>query len=272
MKTLIKSTVNTVLGTAGLAVVQQETIAKSNRSQVMDSELIRFLSEVEEGIRNTTLPKLPKKKNRHDIMIDSLNFSLQPFFLLNYLNEVLNVPGDVCEFGCSHGASTALFANEILATKKSLWIYDSFEGLSKPTEKDVLINDIAHLGSIDKYEGEMAHPQERVVRRLLKIGFPATRTYVVPGFIEKTAKLGKFPNEISFAYIDFDFYEPIKTGLTIVKDRLHPKGIIVVDDYGFFSAGAQTAVDEFIQEQQGRFVLEKIPDWGGKCVALRRSC
>lgn len=269
MKTIIKSTVNTVLGTAGLAVVQQETVAKSNRSQVMDHELSRFLADVEEGLRATVLPQLPKRKNRHAIMIDCINFSLQPFFLINYLNEVLNVPGDICEFGCSHGASTALFANEILNTEKHIWIYDSFEGLSKPTEKDVLIHDIANLGSIDRYEGEMAHPKERVLGRLAKVGFPTPRIHTIPGFIEKTAKTGPLPEIVSFAYIDFDFYEPIKIGLELMKERIHPKGVIMVDDYGYFSAGAKTAVDEFIAEQNGKFVLEQIPSWGGKCVVVR---
>jgi len=270
MKTIIKSTVNSVLGTAGLAVVQQETVAKSNRSQIMDLELNRFLENIEESLRATCLPKLPKRKNRHSIMVDCINFSLQPFFLLNYLNEVLNVPGDLCEFGCSHGASTALFANEILETDKHIWIYDSFEGLSKPTTKDVLIDDIANLGSIDKYEGEMAHPKERVLGRLSKVGFPKPRIHTIPGFIEKTAKTGPFPDSVSFAYIDFDFYEPIKIGLELMKDRIHSKGVIVVDDYGYFSAGAKTAVDEFITEQSGKFILEQIPAWGGKCVAIRK--
>jgi len=270
MKTIIKTTVNSVLGTAGLAVVQQETIAKSNRSQVMDHELNRFLASIEEGLRGTALPNLPKIKNRHAIMIDCINFSLQPFFLINFLNEVLNIPGDICELGCSHGASTALFANEILETDKHIWIYDSFEGLSKPTEKDVLIDDIANLGSIEKYAGEMAHPKERVLGRLAKVGFPAPRIHTIPGFIEQTAKTGPFPETVSFAYIDFDFYEPIKMGLELMKDRIHPKGVIVVDDYGYFSAGAKTAVDEFMAEQKGRFTLEHIPSWGGKCVAIRK--
>ncbi len=269
MKTIIKTTVNSVLGTAGLAVVQQETIARSTRSQTMDQELEKFLFQIEEGLRATALPKLPQQKNRHSIMVDCINLSLQPFFLMSYLNEVINVPGDICEFGCSHGASTALFANEILNTEKHIWIYDSFEGLSKPTKKDVLIDDIANLGSIENYQGEMAHPKERVLNRLSKVGFPTPRTHIIPGFIEKTAVTGPLPEKIAFAYIDFDFYEPIKIGLDLVKERIHPKGIIMVDDYGYFSEGAKTAVDEFISEQKGKFILEPIPSWGGKCIAVR---
>ena len=269
MKTIIKSTVNSVFGAAGLAVVQQETVEKSNRGQIIDKELVRFIDQVEESLRQTVLPNLPKRKNRHQIMIDCINFSLQPFFLINYLNEVLHVSGDVCEFGVSHGASTALFANEILETSKHLYLYDSFEGLPKPTKKDILINDIASLGSMDRYQGEMSHPKERVLNRLSKVEFPIPRTHVIPGFIEKTYKTGNLPEEVSFAYVEFDFYEPILIALNLLKNRMNPKGCILVDDYGYFSAGAKTAVDEFIAAENGKFILTHPPEWGGKFVILR---
>jgi O-methyltransferase len=271
MKTILKSMVNSVAGGAGLAVVQRETVSRSTRSLVLDKRLPPFLNQVEESLRATTLPNLPSRDGRHSIMVDCLNFSLQPFFLIDYLNQALNTPGDVCEFGCAHGASTALFGNEIRDTDKHIWIYDSFEGLPKPTEKDVLIDDIARLGSMERYQGEMAHPKEKVLGRLKKIGFPEARVHVIPGFIEKTSTTGPLPKTIAFAYIDFDFYEPIKIALELVRQRMHPNGIIVVDDYGFFSAGAQTAVDEFLSEHSKQFRLETIPSWAGKLVALRQA-
>lgn len=269
MKELIKSAINTVLSPPGLAIVSKDTISRSYRWQVIEHQLRGFLTNIQESLTGSCLPDLSTKDNRIDLIIDNLNLSLQPFFLINFLKQTINVPGDVCEFGCAHGASTALFANEILETEKHLWIYDSFEGLPKPTDKDILIDDIANLGSIDKYQGEMAHPKEQVLTKLSKVGFPVSRTHVIPGFIEQTSKTGSFPERISFAYIDFDFYEPIKIGLELIKSRIHKDGIIMVDDYGYFSAGAKTAVDEFIAEQNGKFVLEPIPKWGGKCIVVR---
>ena len=58
-----------------------------------------------------------------------------------------------------------------------------------------------------------------------------------------------------FAYVDFDFYEPILTALRFLRPRMPAGGTVVVDDYGFFSAGAKTAVDEFIAEAGGEFEM-----------------
>jgi O-methyltransferase len=39
-------------------------------------------------------------------------------------------------------ATSALLANEIRSTERTLWLFDSFKGLGKPSEKDLLIDDI----------------------------------------------------------------------------------------------------------------------------------
>jgi hypothetical protein len=55
------------------------------------------------------------------------------------------------------------------------------------------------------------------------------------------------PQAVSFAYVDFDFYEPIKVALEFLH-AVTPKGaIVIVDDYDFFSTGSKIAVDEFLQ-------------------------
>jgi len=91
--------------------------------------------------------------------------------LVWHLNRVLHLEGDVCEFGIAQGATSALIANEIRGTEKELWLFDSFEGLPMPTGKDILIDDIFSLGSIEKYQGTMACGQEQVIGRLNSISF-----------------------------------------------------------------------------------------------------
>ena len=73
---------------------------------------------------------------------------------------------------------------------------------------------------------------------------------------------------MAFAYIDFDFYEPILLALNLMATRLHPKGYMLVDDFGYFSAGAQTAVEEFVEAQKGKFVLTLPPAHAGKFAIL----
>lgn len=271
MKNIIKKSVNSVLNPVGLTLVQNKVLKQSNHGLVMDREVVKLLEQVESAVRSHDLPDLPPRKGRHEIMVKGYNLKIQAFYLAYYLNKTLKVPGAVCEFGVSHGASSALFANEIMETDKHLWLFDSFEGLPKPTEKDVLIDDIAGLGSMEKYQGEMCQPRDRVEGRLRELGFPEARTHIVPGFIEKTSTSAKLPDQVAFAYVDFDFYEPILIGLTLLAPRLHPKGIILVDDYGFFSAGAQTAVDEFVADQKGRFKLTLPPAYAGKFAILTQN-
>jgi O-methyltransferase len=44
-------------------------------------------------------------------------------------------------------------------------------------------------------------------------------------------------------------------------------GYIIVDDYGYFSSGAKTAVDEFIADHSNTFDMTIPPKWAG-CFAI----
>lgn len=190
--------------------------------------------------------------------------------LIWHLNHVLHLEGEICEFGVAQGSTSALIANEILETGKVLWLFDSFEGLPKPSVRDILIDDIFNLGSIDRYQGAMACGQDQVIDRLKSITFPLGRVKVVPGFIEQTVKCGDLPEKVCFAYVDFDFYEPIKIALELLDPRLPIGGVVIVDDYGFFSEGAQAAVDEFVDARKPRYTKEPSPQWASKFCVLRK--
>jgi hypothetical protein len=81
----------------------------------------------------------------------------------------------------------------------------------------------------------------------------------------------KGPYKICFAYVDFDFYEPIGDALQFTHGRLSAGGVIVVDDYGYFSAGAQRAVDEFMESKRDVYEFRLCnPDYGHFCILRRR--
>ena len=189
----------------------------------------------------------PVPEGRSELLAKLLGTQLaEAVYLINYLHQSLKLPGDVCEFGVAQGATSALLANEIRHTDKLLWLFDSFAGLPKPTEKDTLIHDIFSLGTIEKYQGTMAYGVDEVLERLRSISYPLSRVKIVPGFIENTVSLGDLPDRVCFAYVDFDFYEPILIALNYLNKHLSKGGCILVDDYGFFSSGAEAAVDEFV--------------------------
>lgn len=45
----------------------------------------------------------------------------------------------------------------------------------------------------------------------------------------------------------------------------------MVDDYGFFSAGAGKAVDEFIRNRPGQWRCDRPPEFSGHFVILSRK-
>jgi len=232
----------------------REQTSNSFEHQKLLQKYSVLLKELDGCFSEIIFPDLPPCEGRLNLMAKLIGTPpSESLYIVAYLQKALHLDGDVCEFGVAQGATSALLANEIRATEKSLWLFDSFQGLDKPSEKDVLINDIFNLGSIDKYKGTMACKVDDVKARLRDILFPASRTKIVAGFIEETINSRNLPDRVCFAYIDFDFYNPILTALRFLNAHLSTGGFVVVDDYGFFSSGAKSAVDEFLQEQPGSY-------------------
>ncbi len=169
---------------------------------------------------------------------------------MHALAKTRNVAGDVCEFGVAQGETCPLIANEIIETDKVLPLFDSFQGLPPPTAQDQLKDDIFDLGAMEAYTVTMALPESMVRARLAAVGFPPSRFRIHRGFIEELIQVDPdLPREVSFAYLDFDLYEPIKIGLEFLHNVVRSGSILIVDDYDFFSTGVKTAVDEFVQEK-----------------------
>lgn len=190
---------------------------------------------------------LPSSARRPELLARLLGTPpSEAYFIVEALARCASVAGDVCEFGVAQGETSALIANEISESSKRLHLFDSFQGLPKPGDMDELKDDIFSLGSMAEYEGKMSCVEDMVLVRLAAISFPVDRYTLHKGYIESEASLEiSLPNNVCFAYIDFDFYEPIKIVLNCVHRSLPIGGIMIVDDYDFFSTGVKKAVDEF---------------------------
>lgn len=198
-------------------------------------------------------------------------------FIVQALDQCRDLDGDVCEFGVAQGETSALIANEILPLEtKRYHLFDSFEGLPEPTEKDQLKDDIFALGSMSAYAGKMSCPEDMVISRLRAVSFPERRYEIHKGFIEQTIREdANLPDRVSFAYVDFDFYEPIKIALEYLDGVTQSGAKFVVDDYDYFSTGAKAAVDEFLEEKnrdQTRYeCLVPDPRYGHFAVLTKRG-
>jgi len=181
--------------------------------------------------------------------------ALQALFILDSLNRTRSVAGDVCEFGVAQGKTSALLAATLRqhGDSRRLWLYDSFEGLPVPSEKDVMIDDLYQLGDIAKYSGMFSVPEALVRSEVAKTKLPESQVVICKGWITPKQLAANSPDHVSFCYLDMDFYESTRDVLLMLVDKMPPSGVAVIDDYEFFSAGVATAVQEVLADFPGRF-------------------
>ena len=75
------------------------------------------------------------------------------------------------------------------------------------------------------------------------------------------------PQKIALLRLDTDWYESTKHELAHLFPLLQPKGIMIIDDYGFWK-GARKAVDEFLATQPHRYFLHRIDETGRLLIKL----
>ncbi len=149
---------------------------------------------------------------------------------------------DFAECGCFHGHSTYMLGKLLTANgfKGRLAVFDSFEGLSEFSERDLSsrVNTSTQIQNTrDHYRADLDS-----VKALLQ---PFDFIDVYPGWIPS-----RFPEiadkRLGFISIDVDLYQPIRDSLEFLYPRLTEGGLVYLDDYGFkLFPGARQAVDEY---------------------------
>lgn len=157
------------------------------------------------------------------------------FAMKELLKLALPLNGDVAECGVFRGASAFLLAKGIAAQApdKRLHLFDSFAGLSEPTETI----DGSHWRS-----GDLACSLAEVASNLVPY---ANFVAFHPGWVpEGFSEVGD--ERFCFAHIDVDLFAPTRDALAFFGPRMTPGGLIVCDDYGFETCpGARRAMDEY---------------------------
>jgi O-methyltransferase len=164
------------------------------------------------------------------------------FFLLASAGATRDIPGDTAECGARFGTSSFFILNGLADSDKQHHIFDSFEGLSTPTEKD---HSSDH--QLSEWRPGDLSANEHVTRENLQ-GFPNCRFY--KGWIPKRFdEVGD--HRFSFVHVDVDLYEPTKASLEFFYPRMNAGGMILCDDYGFSDCpGATQAMDDFFRDKQ----------------------
>jgi len=164
--------------------------------------------------------------------------------------------GDVVECGTARGGSAALMGLTLkqIGAKRTLWVFDTFEGLPPPTLDD------PDYETAKLYIGECRGELEEVTALFKELGI-LSNSRLVKGRFQETLP-GCPIEKISMLHIDGDWYESVRTCLDHLYERVSPGGIIQIDDYGHW-AGARKAVDEFLLERAVDVKMSKL-DYTGR--------
>ena len=217
------------------------------------------LSPADRRIVETALPYTLTGAARLQAVVDAVRHCVER-----------EVPGAFAECGVWRGGSVlamVLTLQELGRDDRDLYLYDTFEGMTAPDERDVSALDPPALATWQQahargetpwseyFDDELAG-EEAVARLLRATGYPAERIHLVRGPVEETLPRHA-PGELALLRLDTDWYASTRHELEHLYPLLVPGGILVVDDYGHWQ-GARQAVDEYFSAGRPAPFLQRV--------------
>ncbi len=180
------------------------------------------------------------------------------------------IAGDIAECGVWRGGSMMTVALTLLALgdrSRTLYLFDTFEGMSLPTGNDKSFDGISAESQLERDPqgtGIWCYASLDDVRtNILSTGYPAEKIQLIRGKVEDTIP-AHMPSKLSLLRLDTDWYESTKHELKHLYPILDRKGILIIDDYGHWQ-GARKAVDEYFSDMRDSVYLHRI-DYTGRIV------
>ena len=181
-----------------------------------------------------------------------------------------NIGGDIVECGVWKGGSmmtVALTLNQLQDNSKNLYLFDTFEGMTEPSEKDISFKGVSAskmLKESDKKDENSvwcyAHLED-VKKSMHSTGYDPNKIHFIKGKVEDTIPK-QAPQSISLLRLDTDWFESTNHELIHLFPRLSSGGVIIIDDYGHWQ-GSQMAVDDYIKQHNIKILLNRI-DYTGR--------
>ena len=182
------------------------------------------------------------------------------------------IPGAFVECGVWRGGNSMVMARTLVSlgsTDRAIYLYDTFEGMTEPTDFDRDSSGKAAKSQLrlsKKKEGNNVWciaSMEDVQSNVSSVGYPTERVHYVKGDVGSTLKIEQnLPESISLLRLDTDWYESTKTELEVLFPRLVKGGVCLIDDYGHWQ-GARKAVDEYLHGKN-IFPLIHVTDYTGR--------
>ena len=179
--------------------------------------------------------------------------------LCEFAKSVQKLDGDVIEVGVYKGGSGKILSKIML--NKTVHLFDTFEGM--PDADPIMNRPISSAGGNGHKKGDFADAPFEAIKEYFS---DCPNAKIVKGFFPESGK--HLDNtKFCFAHIDVDIYESVKSSSEFIYHRMVPAGIIIYDDYGFYSCpGTKIAVDEFYTGKEERPI--HLPT--GQCVIIKQ--
>ncbi len=175
------------------------------------------------------------------------------------------IEGDFVECGVWKGGSMLAVAETLQKLNdqsRSLHLFDTFAGMTEPSDVDVAYTGKPSLGRFRRLNGRSNGsdwcnaPLEEVRDVLHQSGYPEEKIKFVKGKVEDTIP-DDAPERIGLLRLDTDWYESTRHELVHLFPRLSPGGVLIIDDYGHWM-GARKAVDEYLDQNGITLFLNRI--------------
>lgn len=174
------------------------------------------------------------------------------------------IAGAFVECGVWRGGSAMVAASTLLECgedTRDFYLYDTFEGMPMPGELDRRYDGTPAIETYQAHKdgggGGWAYAGiDEVDANLRSTGYPRDRMRLIKGEVERTLPEA-LPDRVAILRLDTDFYSSTKQELAHLYKRVSPGGILMIDDYGYWS-GAKLAVDEFMEERGAELFLQRV--------------
>ncbi len=254
MKQIIKTTIRPLMQSFGFDIVRHQ------KKDVYPRDFSEQNIEICEIVKPYTMTS-PERVNA---LIGAVHYVVKN-----------KIDGAMVECGVWKGGSImamALTLKNLGDESRELYLYDTFSGMSAPTDVDVSIagekaDDTFSQTKISEDSSNWFFSSlDEVKKNVFTTGYPKGKIHFIKGKVEDTIPR-KIPNEFALLRLDTDWYESTKHEITHLFPFLKQNGVLVIDDYGHWE-GARKAIDEYFSDNNIRILLNRI-DFTGR-IAIKR--
>ena len=172
------------------------------------------------------------------------------------------IAGDVVECGVWRGGNIIMARK--LAPERTCWLFDTFAGMTAPTELDRKPNGFSALDSFRAKTA--ARPWSAVSVNEVRLYLAETGTLdderlrFVVGPVEATLlDPAHIPERIALLRLDTDWHASTAIELAVLYPRLVPGGFLIVDDFGHW-LGARKAFNDYFATRLAIMRITPIDD------------